>query len=136
MIELEKAHDLEIAWAAGLFEGEGCFTTSSKNSRGYSYRNWVCFLGSTDEDIVKRFFQIVGVGRIYEQTKHRNGLSLGTKPFFRWQTQSRNDFRFIAKIFTPYLGERRLARVTELLAEIEAHEALPRGQRGLGLAYD
>lgn len=47
----------EIAWAAGLFEGEGCMTRSGSQK--------VMRLVSTDEDTVRRFWEIVAVGKVY-----------------------------------------------------------------------
>jgi|SRR5215472_6792722 len=52
------AHLIEIAWAAGLYEGEGsCFI----NARGAISVT----LGMSDLEPVSRFHQIVGVGTIY-----------------------------------------------------------------------
>src|SRR5712691_1669149 len=49
--------EVEIAWAAGLFEGEGCFT----QNRGRP----VARLTTTDVDIVVRFAEAIGWGMIY-----------------------------------------------------------------------
>jgi hypothetical protein len=47
----------EVAWAAGLFEGEGCLTITSGQP--------VMRLNSTDEDAPQRFYEIVGAGKVY-----------------------------------------------------------------------
>jgi hypothetical protein len=47
----------EIAWAAGLFEGEGCITEVDKR--------FVAALKNTDEWVVRRFHDIVERGRAY-----------------------------------------------------------------------
>src|SRR5689334_3983660 len=43
-----------LAWAAGLFEGEGCFHFASRANRVI-----VASLTTTDEDVVRRFHAIV-----------------------------------------------------------------------------
>ena len=47
----------EIAWAAGLFEGEGCMTVSG----GRPFMR----LNSTDEDTPRRFWEVVAAGKVY-----------------------------------------------------------------------
>jgi len=62
---------LDIAWLAGLLEGEGSFYLS----RG---TNPTITLGMTDEDVVRRVALLMGV----DQHVYRQQLGSG-KPFFR-----------------------------------------------------
>ena len=57
----------EQAWAAGFFDGEGCFSVSK---RGYA----VCMITQNDTEALLRFKDVVGVGRVSEGrvTKHGN----------------------------------------------------------------
>jgi hypothetical protein len=48
--------NVEIAWAAGLFEGEGCVTEIN--------RRFALAVKNTDEEVI-RFDEIVGLGRMY-----------------------------------------------------------------------
>ena len=48
--------DLEIAWIAGILEGEGCFTCDTKTTR----LRVQCVM--TDKDIIDRLHNIVGKG--------------------------------------------------------------------------
>jgi hypothetical protein len=52
----------EIAWAAGLFEGEGCISYIRPWGREPDIQ---AALAMTDEDVVRRFDEIVDRGRVY-----------------------------------------------------------------------
>ena len=105
--------DADIAWAAGLFEGEGSFHLSKPTGpRRKVVREYARLsLGSTDEDVVQKFQAIVGVGAIH---KAKN-LTRGGKEFWHWMKGSREDVEHVADLFMPYLGIRRLAGLGEIL---------------------
>jgi hypothetical protein len=45
-----------LAWAAGVFEGEGCFSLHKVTSAWHKeYRYFRMSMGMTDEDVVRRF---------------------------------------------------------------------------------
>jgi hypothetical protein len=70
----------EIAWAAGLFEGEG---TISHVWRRRESPDLQIALKMTDEDVVRRFDEIVDRGKVYGPYLP---LSHGDrrKPFWHW----------------------------------------------------
>lgn len=76
----------EIAWAAGLFEGEGCITVS--NGRP------VMRLNSTDADTPRRFCEIVGAGKVYGPY----GI----------------DAMLTVQLLSPWFGERRRRTASQL----------------------
>ncbi len=83
----------DIAWAAGLFEGEGCL---HRHKRGYG----ALFLAMTDEDIVRRFAAIFGL-KVYGPYK------TGHKPSYVARTEK---FELVQHAFATmyrYLGPRR-----------------------------
>jgi hypothetical protein len=97
----ERTRAESIAWAAGLFEGEGCITMSD----GYV----VLQLEMTDEDIMRRFDEIVGYGRVYGPYSYSNRR----KPYWMWV--ARGDAAFgILELLAPWLGERRRACAYDL----------------------
>jgi hypothetical protein len=57
----------EIAWAAGLFEGEGSIT--------HVYGRTQLRIHMTDFEVLERFLEIIGAGRIYGpySRKERDG---------------------------------------------------------------
>ena len=103
----------ERAWAAGLFEGEGCFTRSL---RGRGMR-LAATLSMTDEDVVRRFYAVVGVGSVRPEKPQKSHH----KPVWRWTVRGAN-VEYIYELFDPWLGHRRRARYSELLAERRTYE--------------
>ena len=104
-----------IAWAAGLFEGEGCFSTTGRPGvRGR--RSARAMLGMKDRATVERFRDVLGFGRIYKQRRESHVL-------WMWQTTNNGDFERAVRLLSPWLSERRLQRIKEL----EALRAKPVG---------
>lgn len=95
----------ELAWAAGLFEGEGCFTVSSGTVPRAKMR-------STDEDVVRRFHSIIGLGRVREEPYFRDR---GMKMQWEWYAK-KAEVPDVIQLLYPWLGERRRKRADELLA--------------------
>jgi hypothetical protein len=95
--------DTHIAWAAGLFEGEGSACISSGQPR--------IAVSMTDEDVVRRFAEIVDCGNVrryhYPATKR--------KPYWQWSAQSATDVLHVLGLLYPYLGLRRQERVMEII---------------------
>lgn len=98
----------EIAWAAGLFEGEGCFSSSVRKD---GKTNVITCLTTTDEDVARRFFYVVGIGSMNRREQGINGY----KPLFVWQAGGYENMRHVFSMLGPYLGERRTARVLGIL---------------------
>lgn len=108
------SRETDVAWAAGLFEGEGCFGMI-QTGRGCGVI-FSCTLQMTDEDVVRRFHQIVEVGRV-------SVTATGTgKTLWRWVTRSRADYRTVTALLRPHLGVRRRMKIVEMnkrLREVE-----------------
>lgn len=97
------ATDVQIAWAAGLFEGEGsCFVGSGQ-------RQPIVSLVTTDQDIAERFATIIGIGNVYSYDRPPN------KRYWRWSVQSRDDVLRVLGILFPLLGERRQQAASEVI---------------------
>lgn len=105
----------DVAWAAGLFEGEGCITLTRptfQKKRGVSrYAYYRLILQMSDEDVVIRFMQIVGEGRISIVTPKITNHKIG----YRWGCSDRDGVEKILNMLLPFLGERRSARARECL---------------------
>lgn len=101
-----KATDAEVAWAAGLFEGEGTICLYKLRSNPFFA------LITTDEDVIDRFHEVVGVGRLY---KNRAVFGMGSKQQYVWNANAINEVRHVAQLFLPWLGKRRRARLLEVL---------------------
>lgn len=63
-IELRQMTETELAWVAGLIEGEGTFFCTKRRERRYP----VIAVGMTDEDVIQKLYLLVGVGDIFITT--------------------------------------------------------------------
>jgi hypothetical protein len=104
-----------IAWAAGLFEGEGCLNVYRRARRGKTSGmtgSVQINLGTTDLDVVERFAQIVGVGAICRDIKP---VRPEWKPMHKWSAYGFEKVQYVVAMFWPWLGERRRAKAREVL---------------------
>ena len=112
--------DVDVAWMAGLFEGEGCFTFSGGSVRAT--------LAMTDEDVVVRFGDLVGK-RVREDRKP-SLLREGIKAMYEVRLSGRDAVEFMALV-KPHMGSRRQARIEELMGR---YYNSFRQRKALGLA--
>jgi hypothetical protein len=103
----------ELAWAAGLFEGEGCIALNKANDRRGAYAR--LSLNMNDEDSVRRFHDAVGVGyvsgpHLRPDPKH--------KPYWNWYISAFEPVQHVIASLWYGLGERRKARAREVLAAV------------------
>ena len=96
----------EVAWAAGLFEGEGTITHSGGRPR--------LALKMTDDWPVRRFAEIVG-GSVYGPYRNRTGEHDGypRKDFYMWVAEGKAGAR-AARMMEPFLSPARLKRLDDL----------------------
>jgi predicted metal-dependent hydrolase len=104
----------DIAWAAGLFEGEGTWITRTKpNAPKDGKRYAVIALQMCDRDVVERFAAVMGCGKVtVEARSERNPKH---SDIWRWTTAKRAECLRIAELLLPYMGERRAARAREVI---------------------
>jgi hypothetical protein len=113
---------LDLAWAAGLYEGEGsiCARKDKPASAAMS-------LGMTDEDVVRRFAQIVGFGNVYPRPRANASGHLGNKLMWYWQTGRYEHVQAAIAMFWPWLGTRRRAQASRVLHSCATAIAAYRG---------
>lgn len=104
--------DLDIKWAAGLFEGEGSIfiNNSYKNSNGRAYKRMTLGLKMTDLDVLESFQQVVGCGKIYNAHSYT-----GEKQKWNWNLSKRREIIELMTKLLPYLHERRREKYYECL---------------------
>lgn len=103
------ASKTDIAWAAGLFEGEGCLTQGRIGRDRRPYPHMV--VSMTDEDVVRRFHRVVGFGNVTEKKPSPSEH----KVQWRWDAAGWECLDRFAALLGPYLGQRRQRRLAELL---------------------
>jgi hypothetical protein len=99
----------EVAWAAGLFEGEGCITYGS--DKRYPRLQ----LRSTDKDIVLKFVDIIGVGSYVEEGTRSDNW----KDVYFWQVGGSTEVKYVLELLLPFLGKRRTEAAHEALNKIK-----------------
>ena len=110
----------ELAWAAGLFEGEGCVSHHAhrkvyKGTVGkYHYAS--LYLKMTDEDSVRRFHKAVG-GVGYMTGPHRLGKD-HYKPQWILRCEHFEGVQAVIVMLWYGLGERRRAKCIETLQSV------------------
>jgi hypothetical protein len=95
----------EIAWAAGLFEGEGTITESDDRL--------VVRLVNTDEEVIRRFGEILPLGTLYGPYKRQERDGFRRKPLWVWIAAQENGLDALALMWS-WLSERRRRRAGEL----------------------
>lgn len=99
----------DIAWAAGLFEGEGCIFVARHRAIPQARLE----MRITDKDVLERFVSIVDRGKI--QSRDYDQAPNSVKRVYKWGVYDIESVRYILGLFAPYLGERRLKKSMEVL---------------------
>jgi len=113
--------DLELGWAAGILEGEGCFFVTTRKTAKYGpyvyARVMVCM---TDRDIIERLQHVTGVG-VLERVRQRKDPK--HKPISQWIVCRNQEAIELMVAVYPHMGTRRQARIREVLAQVEKRPA-------------
>ena len=119
-----KIDKVELAWAAGLFEGEGCLSTKHSQSRLRTVYGCVAYLATTDQDVLLRFREIIGFGCIGSKKPQRPGYLVQ----HYWRVSNFEHFQALIALLFPWFGSRRRARALELLRMMRAYHAVTPGK--------
>lgn len=98
---------VRIAWAAGIFEGEGSIYVATKGKYKYPRLQ----VKMSDEDIVIRFRNAVECGKIYE---HKGKKPSYYKTQHYWQLTNLDEVKKVISLFWEFLGPRRRRKAEEL----------------------
>jgi|SRR6185437_4290006 len=98
----------EIAWLAGIFEGEGTLDFDKKCN---TVRMTICM---TDKDVLDRVCQVAGFGKVIPKTSPSR-MGPKKKPMYQWRIGNRAECLLLANAIFPWLGERRKARISEAI---------------------
>ena len=103
----------DIAWSAGIFEGEGDVNcTSYEHSAGYTYSRIQARVTSTDKDVLERLKALWG-GTIYKSDRYDDRRKDHYKDLFRWRIITRQAREFLMTILVE-LGERRRKQIKKV----------------------
>jgi hypothetical protein len=113
VLRMDKTSD--IAWAVGLYEGEGTACLNNK-------QNVQVAIGMVDREPIERFHQIVGYGRIEIQYQGHSYRRVQ----YRWVTTKSDEVIQVLDMLidSGYLSSRRLEqaqKVLERAKEVKPH---------------
>lgn len=97
----------ELAWAAGFFDGEGCFTISRRRD----VLTFTVAVVQRDERPLQRFRNAVGFGRIYA---HNGGMK-------RWQVGSFEQSQATVALLWPFLSGPKRDDATRALSSMRSY---------------
>ncbi|MGH2490676.1 MAG: hypothetical protein ACRDF9_04135 [Candidatus Limnocylindria bacterium] len=119
------------AWAAGLFDGEGCSALlSHRTHAGYMSGELSVTQSSLvgSPEVLRRFAVVVGGGYISGPYPQRNA----TMDVYRWKVAALSDVERVIAELWPWLGEVKRAQAQRMLDVLCAQAALPRGNPAWG----
>lgn len=105
---VEKWTPENLAWLAGLIEGEGCINFS--DAKGVQFNR--VSVDMTDKDVIERILDIAGCGTMVGPYAYK----LSTKEIWRWHVQNAPAVKALLTVLYPRLGLRRRAKIEELFA--------------------
>jgi hypothetical protein len=100
-----------LEYAAGLFEGEGYIAMRADGSVAIG-------IGMTDEDIVRRFVNVVGGHHSSIRIKPDDRYG-HYKTMYVWETKRADLVKQVLYAFLPMMGHRRRAKALEALLRLE-----------------
>ena len=107
----------DIAWLAGLIEGEGSiFGQTGTTDRARS--RWIFSLEMTDKDVVERAAKIWGHGSVRQIPARQRPHALGRKDIYVWRFENRAQVYALLAAIYPWLGNRRKAKAKEALLDL------------------
>lgn len=130
-----RSVSLEIAWAAGFFDGDGSASTKRKLSRDGTVFYTVCASAAQSgpsglPEVLRRFRRVVDLGRIYGPLQWRNT----TVPGYEWHIASYKDVLALEALIGPHLSSDRREQVRAALRTFarsrHRRSAPPFGQSG------
>jgi hypothetical protein len=111
--------DTEIAWMAGLLEGEGSFGLDSRKKNKYkistSPPSPYLKISMVDEDVIQKLATLLKKKPFQERRLTRTG-----KAVFSVSVGDRKTLMYLLPLLYPYFGKRRQAQVKECLDALDA----------------
>ena len=105
----------DLAWCAGIFEGEGTISTrmtlpKSNSRRKQRDRSIIIKIKMTDLDVLQKFNLIIGFGNLTGPY-----FLEGRKPYYIWQTGKFEYVQATCAMLWRWLCSRRQAKIIDIL---------------------
>lgn len=108
----------DLAWVAGLLEGEGCFTLKSRPniSCGTARGNILVECHMCDRDVLERLHNIVNCGNV--NGPYKNGTNPKHRPRHMFRVSGTKAYKLM-KLILPFMCSRRSTRIRQLIQMYE-----------------
>lgn len=119
-----------LAWAGGLYDGEGSASVSPHRSHvgHFSPEVAVTQSGMTCPQVLARFRDVVACGRIYGPYE-QDGATL---PVFRWKAAALSDVEHSLYVLAPWIGSVKRDQARRVSRVLVEQGRLPRGNPAWG----
>lgn len=101
---------VQLAWASGIFEGEGSISIDMRTRLPFRTPIVRLSVSSTDEDVLRKFAAVLSTDK--HVTGPRYSSIPNRKPLWHWRVSTEKALPIIDLMY-PFLGERRRLRADE-----------------------
>jgi hypothetical protein len=109
---VQSTHRRQLAWAAGLFDADGCFSYTDGARIGCAS------ITQADSSVLHRFRESVGVGKIYGPYVARHQDSWSRKPHYFYRAQRFEDVQAVIAQLWFMLGPSKRQQAVSVLKRI------------------
>lgn len=111
--------DTEIAWIAGLLEGEGSFSFDKRPSKRYKVSTAppapTIQISMIDEDVIKYLANLLN--KKYSEVGRR---TVKNKPVYKLNVRDRETLSYLLPCILPYMGKRRSEQIQKGIDSLNA----------------
>lgn len=124
--------EIEVAWAAGFFDGEGT-VGAFRRERGSDVRALKLSVCQADPRPLLRFARTFGFPetKVYGPEFRTSGRVRQRKPMWRFQIADRDDVLRVLSLMEPYLSDMKREQAVTAVARIEAQGATNPSHKGV-----
>jgi hypothetical protein len=128
--DVVPAHTEQLAWAGGLYDGEGSASVSPHRTHAghFSPEVAVTQSGMTRPRVLERLRDILGCGRIYGPYTQEGA----TLPVFRWKAAALSDVEQALYVLAPWIGPVKREQARRVSRTLIEQGRLPRGNPAWG----
>ena len=117
---LADCRDVDLAWLAGLYEGEGSVSAIHRAGDRIGAPRLCVVIGMTDYDVIERAQQVVAMGRIFGP--YSQGKYPRAKPMWQWRVQRADQATALLLALWPWLHARRRSAAANKIGEWLDHK--------------
>jgi hypothetical protein len=128
--QAEMQHTELLAWAGGLYDGEGSASVSLHRTHEghFSPEVAVTQSGMARPQVLERLQEVLGRGRIYGPYEQAGA----TLPVYRWKAAAKDDVTYTLYVLSPWIGRVKRDQARKVLRVLSEQGRLPRGNAAWG----